>query len=465
MSRYRIVPALAFAVVAPAIPSPAPAPESSFTLEERAAVVEYWSQPGRYEAKPLGEVDGTDIWFAKYTPEGSLWIREFYRLRSDGKVIPTITPEAENEQQLRWDNWLNARVARDRLLAEIEAEVQNAIETGDAIPIRDGSEAPAPGEMPADLAGLIAAPPNFFHIAIPYAHTIRFDDATIEYQDHVGVPDKYAYFRNEKGVRSFGTKAADRGPDYINLLYQRAGIPVDQQRVFAAVSLLEGGFDSVNTYDTGFVSVGFIQFAALSEGAGSLGQVMLRMKTEYPEEFEGNFRRFGLDVTDDGVLVVADPTVGAELHGPDANQRIIHDKRLIAVFQRAGQLSDEFNVCQILTARDNYYPADDEIVVEVGGREMKCLVKDIFKSEAGLATMMDRKVNTGKLDPLGEYLRDLVEQTGMTDLKDAAKYEWALIRAMKYREDYLAMSALSQPARLDITLSRGDNPRDRRGGG
>ncbi|MCH8038057.1 MAG: hypothetical protein IIC53_13185, partial [Proteobacteria bacterium] len=322
-------------------------------------------------------------------------------------------------------------MTRDRLFAEMEAEELNAIETGDAIQIGDGSEVPDPGDMPADLASLIAAPPDFFHVAIPYLHTIRFDDATIEYQDHVGVPDKYAYFRSEKGVRSFGTKAADRGPDYIDLLYEKAGIPEDQQRFLAAVSLLEGGFDSVNTYDTGFVSVGFIQFAALADGAGSLGQVMLRMKTEYSEEFQQHFRRFGLDVTDEGVLVVADPTVGAELRGPDANQRIIHDKRLIAVFQRAGQLSDEFNVCQILTARDSYYPAEDEIVVVHGGREMKCLVKDIFKSEAGLATMMDRKVNTGKLDPLAEYLHDLVEQTGMTDLKDAAKYEWALIRVMK----------------------------------
>ena len=43
----------------------------------------------------------------------------------------------------------------------------------------------------------------------------------------------------------------------------------------------------------------------------------------------------------------------------------------------------------------------------------------------------------------------------MTDLKEAANYEWALTKVMEYREDYLAVSALSQPARFDFTLSRG----------
>ena len=314
--------------------------------------------------------------------------------------------------------------------------------------------------MPKGLGEAMSVPPAFYRAAQPYTHSIRFDDVLIEYQDHVGVPDKYAYYRYAKGVRSFGTKAADRGPEYIQSLYERAGIPENEQRVFAAVSLLEGGFDSVNTYDTGYVSVGFIQFASLSGGSGSLGQVLLRMKTDYPDQFQTEFRRFGLEVTDEGVIVTMDPTTGAELVGPDANQRMIHDKRLIAVFQRAGQVSIEFNVCQILTAREQYYPDEEEIVVEHRGKEMKCLVKDIFHSEAGMATLMDRKVNTGTLDPLAAYLHDLVEKTGITDLKDAAKYEWALTKAMEYRENYLDSPDLTQPERIELELSLPDPPDD-----
>jgi hypothetical protein len=128
-------------------------------------------------------------------------------------------------------------------------------------------------------------------------------------------------------------------------------------------------------------------------------------------------------------------------------------------------LSEDFCVAQLATAKQLYYPAADELVVEVDGRTLTGRVSDVFKSEAGLATLMDRKVNTGSLQPLGEYLVDLVRQTGIGDLKDAAKYEWALVRAMTYRESYLELSSLSQPARQDLTLSRGSNPRDRRGGG
>ncbi|MFY7807506.1 MAG: hypothetical protein ACOVSV_00815, partial [Fimbriimonadaceae bacterium] len=83
--------------------------------------------------------------------------------------------------------------------------------------------------------------------------------------------------------------------------------------------------------------VGLIQFATLKEGGHSLGQVMLRMKQEDPEEFRTHFRKFGLDVTDNGLLMAADLESGATRIGPEANQQIIEDKQLIAAFQRAGR--------------------------------------------------------------------------------------------------------------------------------
>jgi hypothetical protein len=170
-------------------------------------------------------------------------------------------------------------------------------------------------------------------------------------------------------------------------------------------------------------------------------------------------------VCDEGALIAVDPTIGAEFVGAEANQRIINDKRLVAVFQRAGRLSEDFNVAQLVTAKQLYFPLEDELSVEVDGKTLTCKVRDVFKSEAGLATLMDRKVNTGKLEPLSEYLIDLVKQTGISDLREAAKWEWALTRVMQWREDYLKLPTLSQPTQLDLTLSRGNNPRDRRGGG
>lgn len=466
MARTLALPLIALAIAAPAATAPTFKRDPLFSDEERAAILAYWSEPGRYEAAPAVDAKGAKKWVARYTSQGSIWIRELYRLRADGKVIPTKTPEAQNEQQRKWDAWVEARCQLDKWQAEQDAAKNLAIELGLAEPTQPTRERPAdPGEMPSDLLEVLPPPPAFYAAVVPYVHSVAFEDDAVTYEDNVTVPHKYAYYRFEQGVRSGGIKVADRAAPYIALLLERAEIGETERKVFSAVSLLEGGFDSVNTYDTGFVSVGFIQFASLSTGSGSLGAVLLSMKTKAPEAFQEHFRRFGVDVTGDGFLAVLDPTTGVEAVGPEANKRIIADKRLVAVFQRAGRLSTDFNVAQLATAKQLYYPIDDVLRVEFGGKVLTCRVREVFKSEAGLATLMDRKVNTGRLEPLGEYLYDLVAQTGITDLKEASKWEWALTRAMAYRVNYLDLATLSQPARLDITLSRGNNPRDKRGGG
>lgn len=465
MARTLALPFIVLALAAPAATAPYRLRESSFTGAERAAIVNYWAEPNRYQAIPAGELRGQGNWVARYTPAGSVWIRELYRLRTEAKVVPTKPPEALTEQQRKWDEWVEKRAQMDKWLAEQEAAKLCALDAGLPEPKETRSKPSDPGDAPEDLVAVLPPPPPLYAAAKPMAHWVMFEDTECKYEDNVTVPHKYAYYRFEQGVRSGGIKVADRAAPYIARLLERAQIGESERRVFAAVSLLEGGFDSVNTYDTGYVSVGFIQFASLSGGAGSLGAVLLRMKADAPAAFQEHFRRFGIDVTEEGVLVAVDPTIGAEFVGPEANQRIIADKRLIAVFQRAGRLSEDFNVAQLVTARQLYFPLDDELSVEVDGKTLACKVRDVFKSEAGLATLMDRKVNTGKLEPLGEYLFDLVKQTGITDLKEASKYEWALTRAMQWREDYLKLPTLSQPVPLDLTLSRGNNPRDRRGGG
>lgn len=465
MARTLALPLIALAIAAPAATAPTSPRDPLFNEAEREAIVAFWSQPGRYESLPAGDAKGTARWQARYTAQGSLWVREFYRLRADGKVVPTKTPVAQNDQQRAWDAWLESRFQLDKWNAEQDAMRNNALETGSPVPSPVREKPADPGPMPDDLLEKLPQPPVFYSAVVPFLHRVTFEDDAVSYEDNVAVPYKYAYYRFDQGVQSGGIKVATRAAPYIARLLERAEIGDMERKVFGAVSLLEGGFDSVNTYDTGFVSVGFIQFASLSTGSGSLGAVLLKMKADTPASFESEFRKYGIDVTPDGFLVALDPTTGVETVGPEANRRIIADKRLIAVFQRAGRMSEDFNVAQLATAKQLYYPIDDELRVEVGGKVLSCKVRDVFRSEAGLATLMDRKVNTGSLEPLSEYLYDLVAQTGMKDLKDAAKYEWALTRAMAYRVSYLEAANLSQPERKDITLSRGNNPRDKRGGG
>jgi len=105
-------------------------------------------------------------------------------------------------------------------------------------------------------------------------------------------------------------------PDRIDHLFRLAGVEPKVANVMKAVSALEGGFESINTYDTGFVSVGFIQFASLKAGAGSLGVMMLRYKTADSSDFDRDFRQFGVDVTSSGQLAVLDPHRAKNFRAP-----------------------------------------------------------------------------------------------------------------------------------------------------
>ncbi len=228
-------------------------------------------------------------------------------------------------------------------------------------------------------------------------------------------------------------------------LYQAAGMSESEGRVARAVSRLEGGFDAVNTYDTGYVSIGFIQFITYDDGKHSLLRVLEGQKRDAPEAFLRDFRRYGIEVNAEGTLVVVDPSSGAELVGPEAVLKVIEDKRLTAVFQRAGRRSREFRVAQIKAALSEYWPANDSVTVVVNGRTLVGRVSDIVRSEAGMATLFDRKVNTGKIAPFVEEVTKLMAERGLTSLDDVRKHERELIQKLKYRHDFLADSTLSQP--------------------
>ncbi|MFX8809248.1 hypothetical protein ABTM66_19330, partial [Acinetobacter baumannii] len=83
-------------------------------------------------------------------------------------------------------------------------------------------------------------------------------------------------------------------------------------------------------------------------------------------------------------MSVVDIYTAQEKQGHDANIQIIHDKRLVAVLQRAGQRRP-FRIAQLRVARKMFYPAGNEITFKLNGTEVKALVGDVMKSEAGLA--------------------------------------------------------------------------------
>ena len=427
-----------------------------FSPEERQTIAQYWDTPDRYVRGFVPDHPTLGSWRARPTCEGSTWLHKYYKTRTgNAKVIPGQPPAPVTERQKVWDAWIDLRYNRDVFLAESKAREENEKELGRALATPLPKDAVDPGAIPPDLKDLVGAPPVFSKALQPGHHTINFHDGKVlSYSDNIATRAKYAYLRFADGVMSGGTRVRTMPKSELDQLLRRAGINESEARVFAAVSLLEGGFDSLNTYDTGFVSVGFIQFASLTAGAGSLGQVLLRHKTLHPNEFQRDFRHFGLDVSPIGQLVALDIDTGIEAVGPDANLVIIRDKRLAAVFQRAGQISTPFRVCQLIIAKESYYPADIPLSVSVNGKTYSGRVRDVFRTEAGIATLMDRKVNTGKLGDLNERLAQVMDYYAFNSLAEASQAEYQLVRMLKYREDYLDDVALSRPRDLSVELSR-----------
>jgi hypothetical protein len=372
---------------------------------------------------------------------------------------PTENAQPANDQQKDWEAWVISKLNRDRWEALQAAQDANAKILGSRLPASDKTvpsvEPPRPGPIPDALVALAGNPPKFAEAVVPMERNVAFEDITLTYQDNVKLSNpRYPYYRFAQGVDSEGVPVKAMTQDRLDHLFQLAGVTASEARIMKAVSLLEGGFDAINTYDTGFVSVGFIQFASLKEGAGSLGTFLQQYKAANPTDFQSDLRKFGVDVTPNGVLDVLDLQTGAELTGADAALKIIEDARLIATFQRAGLKSDSFIAAQIRSAKSQFFPGNDVVKISVGAQAVSGKVSDFIKSEAGLATLMDRKVNTGKLDPLTSVVTDIANQANISNLSDLASHELDIIKRMKYRKNYLDDASLSQPAVSRFSRSR-----------
>jgi hypothetical protein len=438
-----------------------------FTADAKAAATAYWSAPGRYSVRPPQNFRDAGLWQVRLTVAGSTWLWTFNKARGVA-MKPTTDITGNQERDKAWDEWIGKKFDYDRWQAGRIADLANQVVLGKSASVVDTSvpaqEPPFPGPMPEDMLAFVQQPymsgtngnqvqnpppgdpPAFAEAAVPMEHRVKFDDGTeLVYQDNVKMRPRYPYYRFDRGIISAGKRVSSLPAKEFNDLLKMAGISDSEARVMKSVSILEGGFDSINTYDTGYVSVGFIQFASLRDGAGSLGKLMLDYKTNDPEGFQEDFRRFGLEVTPGASLVALNWQTGFEGVGPEANRRIIEDKRLAAVFQRAGLKSSQWNAAQIRVAKSQYYPADDLVDIGLAGISLKGRVRDFIKSEAGMATLMDRKVNTGTFGPLVVTLQKMALEKGLARFEDFAKFEREIVVALKYRKDYLADKSLSQP--------------------
>jgi hypothetical protein len=468
----RIALGAALAVLAAYCPA-----QSLFDGKERHGIKKTLESDVRMDVglPPYGKQRGA--WQVRLTPEGSKWLYNYQH-----------SQPPEDEDHASWQNWIEDKIAYDKAVAAQKADRLNGhADDGDQPSaaasdadfsdqgsvggmedlndafgpsldvVRNGETISNPGTMPDDLKMFVNDNvPTFYAAVKPQLYKISYGpDTPVSFVDQAPVPDRYLFYRSSQGVISGGTPLKTMSDDDVSELCQKAGIDESTWHVMRAVSSLEGGFDSINTYDTGYISAGFIQFTTGASGAGSLAKVLLREKQDDPQAFNHDFHQYGVDVTDKGVLDVYDPQNDQEEVGGDAVQSIIRDKRLTGVFVHAGRQSTAFKVAQIEIAKARYYAGDDVVSLKLGDKKTDVRVGDVVKSEAGLAILMDRKVNTGSTGPLPGVMQRVASECQASCADDLAPYEDQIVAAVKFRRDFLQDGTLSQPGSIPALGSRG----------
>lgn len=193
--------------------------------------------------------------------------------------------------------------------------------------------------------------------------------------------------------------------------YEDLGLNTATAKALKYVSNNEGKFDAINTYDRAILSYGFIQFAGIRAG-GSLAQVLAYIKHKYPETFENNFQKYGIDV-EYGIenqqikrsnIVAIDPDTRKALRQVAAEKYLRANKTLLGVFMRAAQ-HRHVQLCQMEVASRQYVqPAlNIKISFTANGVEMEDeLITEFIKTSGGITAIIDLTVNrwteqTGKL--------------------------------------------------------------------
>jgi LysM repeat protein len=176
---------------------------------------------------------------------------------------------------------------------------------------------------------------------------------------------------------------------------QSVGVTPQVAKALQFVSIHEGKFDAINSYDRGIFSYGFIQFAGASAVGASLNRVMASMELNAPEAFNRIFKRVGID-TEAGMVTVLDHT-GNKLRGDDAWLFVQRDVRLYGAFIQAG-FEPSLVREQIRMANDLYVqPAlNFKLNLILGGIRISIpRLVDVINSEAALTVVIAIAINQG----------------------------------------------------------------------
>lgn len=177
---------------------------------------------------------------------------------------------------------------------------------------------------------------------------------------------------------------------------QSVGLSPQQAKALQYVSVHEGKFDAINSYDKAIFSYGFIQFTGASAVGGSLNRVMASMKAYAPAAFQRVFQRVGIDSESQSSTTVLTES-GAKLRGDEAWLYIQRNVRLYGAFVQAG-FEPSLVREQLRMANSLYIQTalNFKLDVILGGLRVAIpRLSDVLSSEAALTAVFALAVNQG----------------------------------------------------------------------
>jgi hypothetical protein len=169
----------------------------------------------------------------------------------------------------------------------------------------------------------------------------------------------------------------------------------DKKRIWAAIHAVEGGLDSINCYDTAFLSFGPIQqTAGTATHNGELGGALAAVKENAPEIYAQLLSDRGLDVTDPGRRTDRAPVNAYLITNGQTTDNLAAKERLREFYWNyllRVAMRDEAFVSAFMEHGLTRLDTIRNFTGDFGGRKLR--MGDVILSELGQALILDAHVN------------------------------------------------------------------------
>ncbi|HEY4244777.1 MAG TPA: DUF4157 domain-containing protein [Kofleriaceae bacterium] len=226
----------------------------------------------------------------------------------------------------------------------------------------------------------------------PIDTEVKHHDYAFADGEHVKVRDHVVSYATSV---SFGVDS-EGAPDHkqVTDVMATAGLSSSRQKILAGISALEGGFDTVNTYDRAKVTWGFVQWTGGSHS--DLTSTLTIIKQKQPDAFAKAFQAYGIDVVDNELSITV-PGSKDTITGEDAANAIMGNPKLAAVLAHAGRNTDiQKGEVQAAAQLEIDEAMNMRVPIDLGkGKKKVVTASTLMTSEYGIGFLANTYVHSG----------------------------------------------------------------------